>query len=349
DEFIKKTQLNSNNICELFEWIPFEKFRDLQLIGEGGYSTVYLAKWIDGRILDLNEDGKWERTGENDVILKIFYDSKDLSQDYLNELESYNRCNSKLNRVLRCYGISKDPFAKNTIMVMEYAKDGSLKVHLKNNFKNFTWIKRISILDDITQSLKSIHSVGLIHKNLHSGNVLIHDDYAFIGDLGLCTPKIQKHDSTSSLYGVLPYVAPEILKGNQFTMASDIYAFGMIMYELATTLSPYHDYSSDEHLLHDICNGIRPKIFEGIPNCFIELMTKCWSQNPEERPNADYIAQIVQDWKNNLSQLEEFNNAESFRLKDDEFENIREKLLLGNYKSKVLPKFCDISSSSNVE
>ena len=76
------------------------------------------------------QDGKWERTGENDVVLKILHDSKDLSQEYLNELESYHQSTPKLNHVLRCYGISKDPFAKNTIMVMEYAKDGNLKDYI---------------------------------------------------------------------------------------------------------------------------------------------------------------------------------------------------------------------------
>ncbi|PKY47874.1 kinase-like protein, partial [Rhizophagus irregularis] len=176
-------------------------------------------------------------------------------------------------------------------MVMEYAKDGNLKNHLKNNFNNITWIKRISIINDITKSLKSIHSSGLIHKDLHSSNILIHDDYTFIDDLGLCTPKIQNNNNDSNLlYGVMPYVAPEVLKGNQFTMKSDIYSFGMIMYEMITSLPPYHDYNWDENLLRDICDGIRPKIPEGIPNCYKELMTKCWSQNPEDRPNADYLA-----------------------------------------------------------
>ncbi|GBC06425.1 hypothetical protein RclHR1_06820004 [Rhizophagus clarus] len=346
DEFIKKTQLNSNNICELLEWIPFEKFRDLHLIGEGGYSIVYSAKWIDGRILDLNEDGKWERTGENDVILKILYNSKEISQDYLNELESYHKSTPKLNHILRCYGISRDPFAKNIIMVMEYAKDGNLKNYLKNNFINFTWIKRISTLNYISNSLKSIHTAGLIHKDLHPGNVLIHEDYTFIGDLGLCTPKIQNNDS-SKLYGVMPYVAPEILKGNQFTMKSDIYSFGMIMYEMITSLSPYHDYSSDEILLHDICDGIRPKIPEGIPNCYVELMTKCWSQNPEDRPNADYIVKIVEGWKKNISQLEEFNIAEQFRLNQSNNNNDIEKIQEVNYKSKALPKLCEILPTSS--
>src|ERR1051325_9086512 len=191
------------------------------------------------------------------------------------------------------------------------------------------------MLNDITQSLKSIHDSGLVHKYLHSGNVLIHDDHAFVGDLGLCS-KIQDNDSTS-LYGVMPYVAPEVLRGNQFTVSSDIYSFGMLMYELAISLPPYHNYSSDESLLHDICDEVRPKVPEGIPNCYVELMTKCWSQDPEDRPNADYLAQIIEGWNENVS--EEFKTAEKFRLSEtDKYTDIREKLL-GNYKSKALPKF----------
>ncbi|CAI2181893.1 7684_t:CDS:2, partial [Funneliformis geosporum] len=256
---------------------------------QGGYGDTYWAKWIDGKIIDLNEDGSWDRMGENDVALKILHNSQSISQEYLDAFVAYQKRTSKLNNVLKFYGISRDPFTKNLIMVMEYAKDGNLRDYLINNFMNVTWTKRISMLYDIAQSLKSIHEGKLIHKDLHSGNVFIHDDQAFVGDLGFCS-KIRKKFSSSA------YVAPELSKGDQFimaTMASDIYSFAMIMYELATFIPLYPNYSDDECGIHE---GTSQIILKGIPNCYVELMTQCWSQRPEERPNADHIAQTIKGW-----------------------------------------------------
>ncbi|CAB4380349.1 unnamed protein product [Rhizophagus irregularis] len=77
-----------------------------------------------------------------------------------------------------------------------------------------------------------------------------------------------------------------------------------------------------------------------------ELMTKCWSQNPEDRPNADYLAKILEDWKNNISQIEEFNIAEQFRLNQSISIDIEKSV---NYKSKALPKFYEILPTSSNE
>jgi len=58
---------------------------------------------------------------------------------------------------------------------------------------------------------------------------------------------------------VLPYVAPEALRGKEYTQASDIYAFGIIAYEICTGLPPYCNIAHDKFLAMKICQGLRPK------------------------------------------------------------------------------------------
>src|SRR6516162_3750776 len=90
----------------------------------------------------------------------------------------------------------------------------------------------------------------LIHRDFHCGNILsIYTDRSSITDLGLCKPANKKSEETGKqIYGVLPYVAPEVLRGKEYTQASDIYGLGIIAYELCTGYPPYHDIVHDGSL-----------------------------------------------------------------------------------------------------
>src|ERR1044071_5230400 len=89
-------------------------------------------------------------------------------------------------------------------------------------------------------------------------------------------------------------VAPEVLKGNPYTKAADIYSFGMVMYFIATGCQPFANCAHDEHLALNICDGIRPEINkQKVPKCFIDLMNKCWDSNPINRPNISEINTLI--------------------------------------------------------
>ena len=92
----------------------------------------------------------------------------------------------------------------------------------------------------------------------------------------------------------MPYVAPEVLRGKPYTQAADIYSFGMVMYFVATGRQPFADRAHDQDLALSICNRIRPEITEkDAPKCYIDLMKKCWDPNPDNRPNAREIEELI--------------------------------------------------------
>jgi len=123
----------------------------------------------------------------------------------------------------------------------------------------------------------------------------------FVSGMGLCR-KIGDIDKTN-IYGVMPYVAPEVLRGKPYTRAADIYSFGMIMYFVATLRQPFADRAHDQHLMLSICNGIRPEIKESeAPKCYIDLMKKCWDMNPDNRPNSIEIQELISSFNNSLNQ-----------------------------------------------
>ncbi|RIA92660.1 kinase-like domain-containing protein [Glomus cerebriforme] len=135
----------------------------------------------------------------------------------------------------------------------------------------------------------------MVHRDFHIGNILFKYskfNNTCISDMGLCG-EIRNIDETN-IYGVMPYVAPEVLRGKAYTKAADIYSFGMVMYFVATGKQPFADRAHDEVLALDICNGIKPEINElEVPKCYIDLMKKCWNSTPENRPNVTEIEEMI--------------------------------------------------------
>jgi serine/threonine protein kinase len=191
--------------------------------------------------------------------------------------------------IVRCFGISKDPKTNNFMMVMEL-KDSSLRQYLNDSFNSIDWKTKLAILRGISYGLVNIHDSGLIPNDFHCGNILSSFSYnmAYITDLGLCQPANVEtsQDSHKKIYGVLPYVAPEVLRGKGYTQAIDIYGFGIIAYEICTGLPPYHDVAHDEFLAMKICQGMRPKSNYKIPQLIFDIINQCWDAEPSNRPKA---------------------------------------------------------------
>ncbi|PKY54808.1 kinase-like protein, partial [Rhizophagus irregularis] len=144
----------------------------------------------------------------------------------------------------------------------------------------------MSYLYFIIDGLAGIHDAGNIHKDFHSGNILHNNvnDVLSISDLGMCQPV--NDNERKGIYGVIPYMAPEVLRGYQYTKAADIYSFGIIMNELMSEEIPYNDIPHDHFLVVKICKGFRPKISEDTPKLIVDLIIKCWDAKAENRPTA---------------------------------------------------------------
>ena len=75
------------------------------------------------------------------------------------------------------------------------------------------------------------------------------------------------------------------------------------MWEFTSGIPPFDDRAHDFQLSLDICKGERPKIVENTPQCFIELMKKCWDKDPLKRPNASEIKEIINNWISNIIKI----------------------------------------------
>ncbi|RGB29945.1 kinase-like domain-containing protein, partial [Rhizophagus diaphanus] len=168
--------------------------------------------------------------------------------------------------------------------------------YLNNDFYNISWDTKLGGLWNITNGLNFIHGTGIIHRDLHSGNIFFDDDlsyYSKIGDLGISKSATECTDNNDENYGIIPYMAPEIFQGQKYTEASDIYSFGMIMWVFMTGRRPFWDENHDIELIIKICDGLRPPIVTNAPEGYIELMKSCWHSDPNKRLTVNKIFTIV--------------------------------------------------------
>ncbi|CAB4437554.1 unnamed protein product [Rhizophagus irregularis] len=270
DNLIQKCQMESLMPSKIVEWIPYSNLENIKYLTKGGFSEIYTADWIDGAI-----------------VLKKLENVESANQSWFEEAKSHLTISNKWADVVRCYGLTQNPSNGNYMLVM-MKRDIDLRKYLQQNHNQLTWKDRLNIIDEITLALSYIHDEKAIHRDLHSGNILYSqfNNSWRIGDLGFCGPADK---SSTSIYGNLPYIAPEVIIGRKYTFASDIYSIAMLMWEISFGQPPFMDYEDEHILVYNIIDGIRPKIVPGTPLEYKNLMKECWDADPLKRPDANAL------------------------------------------------------------
>ncbi|CAI2172167.1 1160_t:CDS:2 [Funneliformis geosporum] len=147
----------------------------------------------------------------------------------------------------------------------------NLRKYLQQNHNQITWKQRINIILAIIAGVFRLHQENSIHRDLHSGNIL-YSDYSggwYVSDFGFCGPADKPLES---IYGNLPYIAPEVINGKGYTFASDIYSIGMLMWEISSGQPPFASFDHDYDLAINLIKGMRPQIVQGTPTEYKDLM-----------------------------------------------------------------------------
>ncbi|CAG8711784.1 4288_t:CDS:2, partial [Gigaspora margarita] len=294
DECILRSKIDARELDPYFEFIPSES---LDYVDEelGSRGTNFIALWMDGpkRKWD-KESCTWLRYGPTKCVVKRI----DESEDYLAKVLDYISKYLAKIPMAEVFGVTRDETG-NLMIVTRFYKKGNLYKYLEKCKVDILWTHYLEELKTITQSLGNIHEQDNYHGNLCGGNIMIEDEGNFqdsfiIADIGL-------NRFSSKIFGSLPFTAPEVMKGNPYTPAADIYSFSMIMYLLSQGVPPFHQIDHNLELATLICNGHRPKISDNTPKPFAALMQKCWHNDPALRPKAQELSEIFGSWLNSLS------------------------------------------------
>ncbi|PKC00088.1 kinase-like protein [Rhizophagus irregularis] len=286
DKFIKDTIYDARNSgSEFIEWVPFDRFEDVKQIGEGGFAKVYSATWIDGKTeYDKQDDGSWKK--EEPEPMKV-------------ALKRLNGSQNMSAETLQFYGITKDPETEEFIMILDFANQGNLRSFLSSNFNKILWKDKIN------------------------GNILQVNNESHISDFGLSGSSNKQKSDNNKICGVLPYIAPEVLNKEPYTLSSDIYSFGVIMAELSSGKPPFYERKHDISLALEICNGFRPEFGKGTPEIYKKLAYKCMNANSNQRPTAVELYDIISFWNNSFDEY--YQEKENFGYKEKEIKAIFEE------------------------
>lgn len=204
-----------------------ERYQIIKLIGDGGMARVYLA---------------------NDLILKRQVAIKilrhELADDgtFIKRFEREARAVTSLSHpnIVSIYDIGND--RGNYYIVMEYIEGKTLK-HLIQERGALNVTETLALMKQITNGVAHAHSHGIIHRDLKPQNILLkRDGTVKITDFGIAlTNTSTSITKTNSIMGSVHYLAPEIARGDAASVQSDIYALGIIMYEMLTGKLPFRD------------------------------------------------------------------------------------------------------------
>jgi len=164
----------------------------------------------------------------------------------------------------------------------------------------------LRLVQEVATGLKYLHSQNVIHGDLQCNNILVDEPgHAVLSDFGRAKVIGEVGYSTQILAGSAAYMAPELFPSGEvnvniddlFSKKSDVYAFGMLCYEIFTNEVPFtcHNVRMDWQIVPLIQQGKRPRyttqVQRRIPTDIWELMEACWVAARESRPSADLIVQ----------------------------------------------------------
>ena len=278
-------------------------------LGSGGYADVFKGTWggTEVAIKKLQTDVLAEKT------LISFQNEAKKHADFRHP------------NIVILYGIALGP--NQYFMIM--AKMSCSLRDLLLNATPLTMVQKYVIAQGIAEGLCYLHSNGVIHRDLKSGNILIDVEknyLPYISDFGLSEIKSDIENQKSSadsrkqtITGSPRWMAPELFKNWPCTVQTDVYAFGVVLWEILTKETPFGTTASTRDIAARVRRGERPVIPEGSPVAFVNLMKGCWQQNPKKRP-AEFrlIADTLRLFKLQQSKRDELHLKSQTDLSDIE-------------------------------
>ncbi|XP_039606726.1 ephrin type-A receptor 5 isoform X4 [Polypterus senegalus] len=203
--------------------------------------------------------------------------------------------------------------SKPVMIVTEYMENGSLDTFLKKNDGQFTVIQLVGMLRGIASGMRYLSDMGYVHRDLAARNTLVNSNLVCkVSDFGLS--RILEDDPEAAYTtrgGKIPirWTAPEAIAFRKFTSASDVWSYGVVMWEVMSYGErPYWEMSNQD-VIKAVEEGYRLPGPMDCPAALYQLMMDCWQKDRNSRPKFEEIVSILDKLIRNPSSLKTLINA----------------------------------------
>jgi len=185
-------------------------------------------------------------------------------------------------------GYCENPY----FIVMEYLLDNLHDYLQKQKKKDLKEL--IHFAYDIAKGINYLHKKHILHRDLKSFNILLDSNNNIkIADFGVARRKTD--DYTMTTRGTIAWTAPEVLRHEVYDEKSDVYSYGIVLWEMITAEIPYDGMDPIQAGIAVASGKLRPPIQKDCNKDWAALMQRCWKENPSERPAFDEIMAVLKN------------------------------------------------------
>lgn len=255
-----------------------------ELIGEGGFGAVYRAR---------------QKFINREVAIKIILPHYANRPEFIRRFETEAQLIARLEHphIVPLYDYWREP--TGAYLVMRLLRGGSIQDSI-NKDGPWTPLATSTMLNQITEALAVAHRQGVIHRDLKPENILLDEDgNAYLSDFGIAkelrgnTPTITE---TNAIIGSPAYLSPEQIRGEQITPQTDVYALGIVLYEMLTGERPYDD-DTPATLLYKHLSSPLPKastIISSLPEELNNVLIRATAKEPDMRHES--VIELARDF-----------------------------------------------------
>ncbi|CAG8524554.1 5550_t:CDS:2 [Acaulospora morrowiae] len=260
------------------KFIPIEEFSGKKTIGTGGFGVIYSATWTN--------------TSEMVALKRLSIGIKNSIENFLKELKLHS--STRHDRIVKFLGVSRDE--DNTsyyYIVMELATEGNLRNYLSENKIVLEWEEKVRLATQIAEGILYLHDeLNIIHRDLHTKNILVCKGNIKISDFGLSKRLGSTTTINGKRVGVLAFMDPQKFININYKLdrKSDVYSMGVIFWEISSCRDPFDEIS--DHILlpcYIVSNDLREEPISGTPQEYVELYSDCWKKDPILRPESNMV------------------------------------------------------------
>ncbi|GAB4391214.1 MAG: hypothetical protein Tsb005_00030 [Gammaproteobacteria bacterium] len=270
--------------------IAYSTFSLGDKLGQGGFGVVYKGLWL----------------GHEVAVKQLHLDklSKKAGDEFIEEASIMAQLRHP--SIVTFYGYCAEPYC----LVMEHMVKGALYYTLHNNQQALSWELRHQWAVQIAKGLWYLHTKGIVHRDVKSLNVLLNQFYEVkLGDFGLARAKQETSVSSSNKHlqapkkvGTIKWQAPEVMDGEKASSKSDMFSYGVTLWEIAARENPWKDIHEDMVIIRLVADKQKR---EEIPaDCkqqapkLAHLIQWCQKPNLTDRPSAEQVVEYLESASN---------------------------------------------------